>query len=289
MTTRRAPRDAAARDRLERLARQASAQPPIETGDLPADQPWVDLSKPPDDSDADAVAPADPDPAGRPWWRRGMAGRLLERWVPDGEPPSLRRPRPIVIAGAVVLAIGVAAGLLVSGGRVREPAPELPAASVSAAPATAADPTGTVDGGPIVVSVIGKVGRPGLVTVPDGARVADALQAAGGPLPGVDLGGLNLARRLSDGEQIAVGIPQPADPAGPPGSPGSPGPPAKIDLNSASVAALDALPGVGQVTAQRIVDWRTAHGRFSSVEQLREIDGIGPTRFAKLKDLVVVR
>jgi competence protein ComEA len=74
-----------------------------------------------------------------------------------------------------------------------------------------------------------------------------------------------------------------AAPAGPPGVPD------KVDLNTATLAALDTLPGVGPVTAQRIVDWRTTHGRFDSVEQLREIDGIGPTRFAKLKDQVVAR
>jgi competence protein ComEA len=143
-----------------------------------------------------------------------------------------------------------------------------------------------------VISVVGRVARPGLVTLPDGARVADALEATGGPARGAHLGGLNLARRLSDGEQIYVGVATPpnAEPAGSGGSGGSGRPGTEpVDLNSASVAALDTLPGVGPVTAQRILDWRTQHGRFDSVDQLRDVDGIGPTRFARLKDLVVAR
>ena len=127
------------------------------------------------------------------------------------------------------------------------------------------------------------------MTLAEGARVADALREVGGPVPGVDLGALNLARRLADGEQIYVGVPAPpgAEPA--PVASGPPGIADKVDLNTATLASLDTLPGVGPVTAQRIVDWRTQHGRFDSVEQLREIDGIGPSRFAKLKDLVVTR
>jgi competence protein ComEA len=86
-----------------------------------------------------------------------------------------------------------------------------------------------------------------------------------------------------------VGVPAPAgaDPVSAPA--GQPGPADQVDLNTASLTALDTLPGVGPVTAQRILDWRTEHGRFDSVNQLREIDGIGPSRFAKLKELVVAR
>jgi competence protein ComEA len=143
--------------------------------------------------------------------------------------------------------------------------------------------------GQIVVSVVGKVARPGLVSLPEGSRVADAVQAAGGAEPGTDVAGLNLARRLSDGEQIAVGVPA----AVPPAAPGSADAPAsaptdKVDLNTATVAQLDTLPGVGPVTAQRIVEWRTQHGRFTRVDQLREVDGIGDSRFDRLKGLVRV-
>jgi competence protein ComEA len=148
----------------------------------------------------------------------------------------------------------------------------------------------------LVVSVAGRVARPGVVRLPDGARVADALAAAGGVRAGVDLSGLNLARRLVDGEQIAVGVPPAPDAAGqpPPGASGGSaagaggGPAAKIDLNTASVAQLDGLPGVGPVTAQHIVEWRGRNGRFARVDQLREIDGIGERRFQQLRELVTV-
>ncbi len=151
---------------------------------------------------------------------------------------------------------------------------------------------------PLVVSVSGKVHRPGLVEVPSGARVADALAAAGGALPGTDLSQLNLARRVADGEQVAVGVPAAPDAGaplpGPAGSPTVPGaaatsvPGARLDLNAATVAQLDGLPGVGPVTAQRILDWRTRNGRFAQVEQLREIEGIGERRFGQLRELVTV-
>ncbi|MGH3905283.1 MAG: helix-hairpin-helix domain-containing protein, partial [Pseudonocardiaceae bacterium] len=145
----------------------------------------------------------------------------------------------------------------------------------------------------VVVSVVGKVARPGLVRVPDGSRVADALEAAGGALPGTDLVALNLARRLSDGEQLLVGVaPPPGQPVqgGVVGAPAGAAPTAApmVDLNTATLEQLDTLPGVGPVTAQRILDWRAAHGRFTSVDQLREVDGIGEVRFSKLKELVRV-
>ncbi len=155
----------------------------------------------------------------------------------------------------------------------------------------------------LVVSVAGRVAHPGVVRVPDGARVIDVLAAAGGAQPGVDLAGLNLARRVVDGEQIAVGVPPAPDAAAQPLSAGAvgagsagaagtgagaSGPAAKVDLNTATVAQLDTLPGVGPVTAQHIVDWRTRNGRFVRVDQLREIDGIGERRFQQLRDLVTI-
>jgi competence protein ComEA len=187
----------------------------------------------------------------------------------------------VVLVGVLVLAVLVAVGVAMSSGGVEHEAPPvLPVAAESSA--SAADTS-------IVVSVVGQVARPGLVTLPDGARIADALRETGGAVPGADLGGLNLARRLADGEQIYVGVPAPpgADPVS--AATGEPGVADKVDLNTATLAALDTLPGVGPVTAQRIVDWRTKHGRFDSVDQLREIDGIGPSRFAKLQDLVLAR
>lgn len=160
---------------------------------------------------------------------------------------------------------------------------------------------------PVVVSVVGLVHKPGLVTLEPGARIADALEAAGGAVDGADLVGLNMARRLTDGEQIVVGIAaapgQPATmgssttatgdggAAAPSGSApaertGAPGEP--VNLNTATVEQLDTLPGVGPVTAAAIVAWRDANGAFSSVDQLGDVDGIGPARLAKLRDLVHV-
>ncbi len=137
---------------------------------------------------------------------------------------------------------------------------------------------------PLVVSVIGQVYRPGLVTVTDGARVADAITAAGGALPDADLSTVNLARLVVDGEQIAVGVPGSSLPgdADPSSSEGL------VDLNTATLADLETLPGIGPVLAQRIIDFRGDTGGFTAVEQLREVSGIGPTVYEDIVDLVMV-
>ena len=141
--------------------------------------------------------------------------------------------------------------------------------------------------GRIVVDVSGKVRRPGVLRLPAGSRVADALRAAGGVKAGTDLTGLNRARVLMDGEQVVVGGPAPPGPPGPPGS-GQGGAQAAgpVSLNTATVEQLDTLPGVGPVLAQHIVDYRTQHGGFRSVDELREVNGIGDRRFADLQTLV---
>jgi competence protein ComEA len=284
-TRRRADRDWPASARLAQLIDHARREPPVPADHPPADAEWVDVSDSPD-----GVTPSHGSagrPRGSPWWRAGRPGRLVERWLPGGPgQPTDRRRLPALLVIAVATGAAVAAGaVLTSGGAAREPAPDLPLA-VSSTGLGPASRSGT--GNSIVVSVIGRVVRPGLVTLPEGARVADAVREAGGPVAGADLSGLNLARRVADGEQVYVGVPAPADsqPASTGLDPSSNG--GKVDLNTASVAQLDTLPGVGQVTAQRIIDWRTKHGRFTRVEQLREVDGIGPARYAQLKDLVVV-
>ena len=113
-------------------------------------------------------------------------------------------------------------------------------------------------------------------------------------LPGADIGMLNLARKVADGELVTVGMPA-AAPAGsgstgeaPPAGDAAGGPTAPIDLNTATLAELDTLPGVGPVLAQRILDWRTEHGRFATVDQLSDVPGIGDARLAQLRDLVQV-
>jgi competence protein ComEA len=154
----------------------------------------------------------------------------------------------------------------------------------------------TSPGGEIVVDVSGKVRNPGIRRLPAGARVVDALKAAGGVRPGASTEGLNRARFLVDGEQIVVGVPAPPAAAAPPG-PGSAagpapaggpagGPAAPVSLNTATADQLDTLPGVGPVLAQHIIDYRTRHGGFRSVDELRQVNGIGDRRFSDLRPLV---
>jgi competence protein ComEA len=153
-----------------------------------------------------------------------------------------------------------------------------PAAPTSAAPSAAE----------VIVAVEGKVEKPGVVHLPAGSRVADALEAAGGAKPGVDVAMLNLARKVVDGELILVGVtPSPgmSVPAAAGGATAAGGP---VNLNTATLADLDTLPGVGPVLAQRILDARTAQGGFKAVSDLRKVDGIGDARYEELKDLVTV-
>ena len=148
------------------------------------------------------------------------------------------------------------------------------------------------------MSVTGLVSKPGVVTLPGGSRVADAIAAAGGADPKADVTGMNLAALLADGDSIVV-TDTPAVQSGPgatngvpgtgPGTAAATGPPGGlIDLNSADASALDTLPGVGPVMAANILAWRQANGRFTSIQQLQEISGIGPSRFAQISSLVTV-
>lgn len=206
----------------------------------------------------------------------------------------------IVLAGLLALTAWWVISAQARPEPVRGLAPATALPSVSApvgagvvVPGAPLDPDGSPATGEanVIVDVAGKVRRPGIVTLPLGARVVDALKAAGGARPSVDLTTLNLARELVDGEQLLVGLappPQlpPPSAAVPSGAP--PGPVALVDLNTASMAELDTLPGVGPVTAQAILDWRAAYGGFSSVDELLEIDGIGEATLADLRDLVTV-
>jgi competence protein ComEA len=186
-----------------------------------------------------------------------------------------------VIAIAVVLVI--ASGLAFQhywAGRPRAvripPPPVAAAAPLRPPPASRPSPAARV-----TVDIAGRVAHPGLRRLPKGARVADALAAAGGPLPGTDTTALNLARPLTDGEQILVGL------RAAPGDPGAASPPAgPVSLTTATLGQLDALPGVGPVLAQHIIDFRTTHGAFTSLRQLRQIPGIGPRKYATLQPLV---
>jgi competence protein ComEA len=143
---------------------------------------------------------------------------------------------------------------------------------------------GGADAAPrLVVYVVGAVKHAGLVRLTEGARVADALERAGGPSRRADLTLVNLAAPVADGQQIVVPTrvaPGASGGATPTGSP------AKVSLASATIEQLDALPGIGPVTAQKILDWRQTHGPLRSVDDLDAIPGIGPARVEQLRDLV---
>lgn len=245
-----------------------------------------------------------PEPGPRPGRVRVLtprvAGHWQERWVPQrwrgGRWDPGRR------GGLALAVVAAAAAVLAAVGVWRErpvvePLPALPvvvaAAQTGASPSGAATSTAATE---LVVSVVGAVPAPGLVRVPPGARVADAVAAAGGALPGTDTTTLNLAQPVADGEQVVVGAAGPpasgtssgAAAAGSGGAAGGPASGGKVSLNTADATALDALPGVGPVTAQAIVDHRTENGPFTSVDQLTEVTGIGDARLATLRDLVVV-
>jgi competence protein ComEA len=200
----------------------------------------------------------------RSLWLAGLlAALLLVTWTWMDRPRVEPAPAPASGSGA-------------------PPAPTSPPASSPAVGEAAGTAT------PVVVAVVGLVARPGLVTVPAGSRVADAVEAAGGLLPGTDPASVNLAALVTDGQQIAVGVPGIV--GSPPTSPdgGGAGGGGRVDLNTATAQELDALPGIGPVLAQRIVAHRDEQGPFRSVDQLDDVPGIGPTIFAELAELVTV-
>jgi len=182
--------------------------------------------------------------------------------------------RRVLAAGVLALLVLVVAGkVLLRPARPVVPPPVRVSAAASHAPAPM-----------LFVNVVGAVRRPGLYQLKDGARVADAVSRAGGPTPKAQIELVNLAARIADGEQIVVprrGFASPSASAS--GGAVAAGP---VHLNSATLEQLDALPGVGPVTAQKILDYRQQHGAFGSVDELDAIAGIGPARLEQLRGLV---
>jgi competence protein ComEA len=223
-------------------------------------------------------------PAGRPAWLTALDDACA-RWGLGG-----RRAHALVASGVgVVVLIVVGVGLVVAhGGAAARSTPSAGVAPAAAEPSTTG-PTSPTTSSKLVVDVAGAVVRPGLFTLPAGSRVADAIAMAGGPLPDADLRQVNQARTLADGEQVLVprrGEVLPSPPSTAAGR--TPKPVGPIDLNKATVADLDALPGVGPATAAAIVEWRNHHGAFRSVEDLLEVPGIGPAKLERLRPLVRV-
>ena len=181
---------------------------------------------------------------------------------------------------SLVLAVLVLVGhRLAQTGAAQAPELAAPLEPVEAAPRRAPK---------ILVHVVGSVRRPGLYRFREGTRVADAVARAGGASRGAYLAGVNLAAPLVDGTQVLVPSRQKQAGGGgaPTGSTSPAAPAVKVSLSSATLEELDGLPGVGPVTAQKIVDYRTAHGPFASVDDLDAVPGIGPTRIEQLRDLV---
>lgn len=230
-----------------------------------------------------------------------VAGRILD-YLPMPVRGRLGVTSQHVSVVAVVLAVSLAAGSWLflrsrpapvsSAPRAPVVAPSVasaaatPSSSTAIAPATSAQPTPSV----VVVDVAGKVRNPGIVELPAGSRVVDALKAAGGARPHVNLSTLNLARLLVDGEQILVGVVgvSGVPPTSIPGTTALATPAGLVNISTATQAQLEELPGVGPVTALAILTWRADNGSFSSVDELLEVSGIGDATLEDLRPYVTV-
>jgi competence protein ComEA len=189
--------------------------------------------------------------------------------------------RGAYVVGALGMLAAVAAVAFAVHGRAEAVPSTSPAAPVAVA--AGADP---ISGGvTVAVDVEGRVRRPGLVSLPSGSRVADALRSAGGVLPGTSTRALDLAARVTDGQQLLVGLT--AAPAAAGSAPAA-GASALVDLNTATADQLDALPHIGPATAAKIIAWRTAHGPFAAVTDLQQVSGIGPSTYQDIAPLVTV-
>jgi competence protein ComEA len=298
---------AAALRRLDALAAIGAGSPAGVGAAAPGDSGgWV-----PEPLEVDAAAPATveaesgslpatPESTVRDAGVVSTAALAVGSRLPEALRGGRTDPERSGLLALVVLALLAAllAGWFVLRSRPVEVAAPAPGTLVEAAAPQAVDPdtTGSAPAPPstqVVVAVAGHVVSPGVVRLPAGSRVDDAVRAAGGVAPGADPGLLNLARVLVDGEQVLVGIEPPpeaqapaAAPGGTAGGPGTAG--SLLDLNTATASDLEDLPGVGPVLAERIVAHRDSIGRFASIDQLQEVSGIGEGRYAAVEDLITV-
>lgn len=225
------------------------------------------------------------------------AGAVESEHVAD-EPGNERWPVRFTRHHLMVVAIVLAIGALIAGyalTRAKAVPVAAPVIVESESPPTPAGPAAnepTPAALPVRVHVVGEVRQPGVHTLPQGSRVVEAIEAAGGLTPVANPGALNLAQVLVDGQQIVVGdSSRPSEVRGADGSGGGgagPGAGGAVNLNTATPAQLDSLPGVGPVTAEKIIAWRTQHGRFTRIEELQEVPGIGPKSFAEIAPHVTV-
>ena len=292
---------------VEPAARDESPNDPV---DAPADDPAALAESPTATLDVGRhVAPAATASRSRPAVLSAIHDRLPMSVHARLGGAGLTAHHVVVVVAVVVGFVALAAWWLVSS----QPSEVTPLTTAESSPvATANDTQSASDDGDsesapaeesaspaatdkVVVDVTGKVRKPGIVSLQHGARVADAIEAAGGPTnQRVDMRALNLARVLTDGEQIVVGLPALAGATAPPvggtsttGS-GTTTAGTPVNLNTATLEQLETLPGVGPVTGQAMIDWRTENGQFTSVDELLEVDGIGEVTLEELRELVTI-
>lgn len=297
------------RERLELLLAEVRPRYALPEADPADDRPSGHRDRDRPGLEPDSAGPPDRTPADVATDSRAGPPRPRERARPGssateaqgaavGEPGSALRTMGVLAAGvgqkalsftrehlaAVVLVLVVGTGWTVYGLLQARSTP----VAVAAVPTVVASPTPTPSATPpeVLVHVLGAVRRPGLVRLPQGSRVADAIDAAGGLTGSAEPGELNLAAVVPDGAQVVVGTR--SKPGGEvraavgDGGGGTATGSGTVSLNTATLQQLDTLPGVGPVTAQKILDWRAEHGRFTAVTELQEVDGIGPKTYADI-------
>lgn len=262
------------RERLEALLAEVRPRHALPDGSEPET-----LAAPPD-SATDGQEPGREHPStGHPPARAAPASGLAGRATTLGK-RAVEFSREHLAAVVVVMLVGC--GLTAYSLLQAKSTP----VALAAVPTVLASATPTPTPTPIVlVHVLGAVQSPGVVELPEGSRVADAIEKAGGLAASADPGELNLAATVTDGSQVVIGTRgKPRGEVrgdGAHAGAGAPGP-STVSLNTATLEQLDTLPGVGPVTAQKILDWRKSHGRFSAVTELQEVDGIGPKTYADI-------